>query len=73
MSSEIERHYQAGKQADQAAQEAYHKEWEARHLASYICPWSGERLTDHGDGAPGNLSCVLCDCFGYKPSEVGPK
>lgn len=48
-------------------------DWEAQHLASYICPWSGEPLTDHGDGAPGNLSCVLCDCFGYKPEEVGKK
>lgn len=70
--SEIERHYQAQKQADQqAAQEAYHKQWEAQHLAAGICPWSGEELTDHGDGVPGNLSCVLCDCFGYKPEEVG--
>jgi aminoglycoside phosphotransferase (APT) family kinase protein len=74
MSSEIERHYdEAKRQTEMAAQEAYHKDWEARHLAQHICPWSGEPLTVHGDGAPGNLSCVLCDCFGYKPDEVGKK
>ena len=49
-------------------------EWEAHEkafLARGECPHTSERLTTHGEAGPNRLSCSMCDCFGYRPDEVG--
>lgn len=49
-------------------------EWESyKHqcFARGECPFSGLPLTQLGAGAPGSLSCWVCDCFGFAPEEVG--
>lgn len=45
---------------------------ESRSLQKRQCPYTGERLTTHGNVQipAGTLSCSMCDCFGYNPAEV---
>lgn len=52
-------------------QQAEFEEHERKYLAMRRCPHSGERLTRDGNAGPERLSCWVCDCFGYRPDEVG--
>lgn len=47
-------------------------ERERRELAAGRCPWSGLVLsrTEIGGGAH-RFMCGVCDCFGYRPEELG--
>lgn len=45
---------------------------ERKSLARGICPYSGLLLTSWGNAAAvSDLSCAVCDCFGYRKDEVG--
>ncbi len=46
---------------------------EAKYLAKRQCPYGGGRLVTWGNVQipEGTLSCGVCDCFGFHPSEVG--
>lgn len=51
-------------------------EWLAREsvaLKKGQCPYTSERLVTWGNVQipAGTLSCSMCDCFGYRPDEVG--
>ncbi len=55
-----------------AEQKAEYERECARQLRAGRCPHSGLRLHPHGNAAAvSDLSCDVCDCFGYSKNEVG--
>lgn len=54
--------------------EAEERVREAEYLKRRRCPHSGLDLrleVRDGWGLPPGFMCAVCDCFGYRPEEVG--
>lgn len=43
--------------------------WRNNELAAGRCPYSGEELSRNGEAGPDSMSCGVCDCFGFDPSD----
>lgn len=60
------------------AQQLEWEKFELEQLRSGICPGSGLTLMRRAyfdgpvDRSGPVMSCQVCDCFGYRPDEVGP-
>lgn len=58
--------------SDADPREEWWRRYEAEHLGRGICPASGLGLYPWGNAAAvSELSCAVCDCFGYRREEVG--